>query len=257
MITTNLKNPVMELLRSREQSQVLPASKFLSFTAADAAAEVKAVVAPHPYRWIALDPGAGCILRVSLDGPIGRGSETFYLHPGSWAPIGGRTCYVTWFARNKGGESPDADDASSFFLWLTAEPTPAPLRANGLLQDIQGPITGRATAPSAVTHGTRILSGYNYMTVHFTTDALARLPAGDDGIVQVWFWNNQSNLWMHNQADDFEDVNGRGLLHENHDWEVYHLPHNASRVCFVVPGEADWATTNIRAHLIFSKDQEG
>lgn len=231
------QDAVMHLLGSRSEAPRLPRSKFVQMRWSDVRSSSALLVsAPHPYRWMTLDPGGFSgwprpgFANVSLDGPVGGATDVFNLHPGSWAPIAGRTVYARVLA-DFGTFPASLSDAVGF--WLTEEPTPPPLVIGGVaaVSDLdQVPLA--ATDPSTSAHGVRLRAGYNYVTVHVHDNGAARIQGAETDDIEVWWYDAQNALWCHSTADDLSAA-GRGAATASHDFEVYHVPHNMQRVALV------------------------
>lgn len=237
---------VINLLSSRGEAPALPRSKFVGMRWSDVRSSSALLVsAPHPYRWMTLDPGGFSgwprpgFANVSMDGPITTATEVFNLYPGGWAPIGGRTVYARVLA-DFGTFPASLSDVVGF--WLTEEPTPPAIVVGGMSRIGDTDHVPLAAAdPSASSDGLRLRPGYNYVLVHIHDNVSAtRIVGAEADDIEVWWFDGV--IWSHNQADDLSAA-GRGQANASHDFEVYHVPHAMQRVALVnrTGGNTLWA----------------
>lgn len=200
------------------------------------------VSAPHPWRWITLDPAwAGYMIQIRLGGPDSPLVLTCV--PGVWVPIAGYEVYAAGRSLNSDAVTVDNDPtqtiettlARDMVFWLSSLESPPALNAQGYI----GPTIPEAatvyvpgaSAPSSGSDGRAIPPGATHVTLHFTDEGglgIDRIVGAEIGSYEVW-WCFADGVWGHHPNDDF-DVAGRQQAEGAHDVEVYEVPRNVSRV---------------------------
>ena len=119
--------------------------------------------------------------------------------------------------------------------WYTQDPGPVS-RIGYFKTPFARETTMNAAVPSGAT-GTAITLGptVTRLTVHakdglFLIGPEAALTGGQEIIFEVW-WRMANGLWVHNDADDWDDA-GRGRGNANHTVETYTIPRSARAVYF-------------------------
>lgn len=264
---TTKANAVEALLSSRAQAPSLPRAKFLrnSIDDLNTLPSPRILSAPHPYRYIALDPAFGGLLLVSLDGPVVTTQsqvERFTLHPGSWAPISGRSVFARVMVPNGqlqadylGRQFDSYYHTRDVICWLTEEPSPPPLRSVWLPSAYEETLVPGTDVPTLEDDGVALEPGCNYVTINIIDNSAGQpIQAAETADIEVWWWDQSSGTWAHNHNDDF-DTDGRGAATgpshatPNHTVEVYHVPNNFGRIYLRrTSGDTLWGA------LTFSRD---